>query len=83
MTNRSNTGIVRITLLLCVLFAAAMLFSGCSSRVALDGAAGETRAEVQERHKVIVKTQKKQMQNDWDAILLLNKSSRLSDKYVR
>lgn len=79
MTNRSKTGIVRITLLLCAFFAAVAMFSGCR----LDGAAGETKSEVQQRHTVIVETQKKQIQDDWDALLLLNKSSRLSDKYVR
>ena len=77
MKNRSKTDIKRITLLSCGLFVVAMVLSGCS------GAAGETKAEVQQRHKVIVQTQKKQIQNDWDSLLLLNKSSRLSDKYVR
>jgi hypothetical protein len=76
MKNRSKTDIARVTLLLCTLFVVAMLFSGCA-------APGETKAEVHERHSVIVKTQKKQIQNDWDALLLLNKSSRLSDRYIR
>ena len=80
MTNRSKTDIKRVTRLLCVLFVVASLQSGCSW---FNGAPGETKAEVQERHKVIVKTQKQQIQDDWDAVLLLNKSSRLSDKYVR
>ena len=76
MRNRSRTDIRRITILLCSLFVVALLLSGCA-------APGETSAEVNERHNVIVQTQKKQIQNDWDAVLLLNKSSRLSDKYVR
>ena len=71
MTNRPKTDIKRITLLLCVLFVVATLVAGCQ-------APGETRAEISERHSVIVKTQNKQIQNDWDAILLLNKSKPLN-----
>jgi hypothetical protein len=80
MTNRSKTDIKRVARLLCVLFVGASLQSGCSW---FNGAPGETKAQVQQRHKVIVKSQKKQIQNDLDAVLLLNKSSRLSDKYIR
>ena len=76
MKNRPKTDITRITVLLCALFAVATLLGGCQ-------APGETRIEIYQRHSVIVKTQKKQIQNDMDAVLLLNKSSRLSDKYVR
>ncbi len=80
MTNRPKTDIKRVVRLLCVLFIAASLQSGCSW---FNGAPGETKSQVQQRHKVIVQTQKKQIQDDWDALFLLNKSSRLSDKYVR
>ncbi len=80
MRNRSKTDIKRVVRLLCILFIAALLQSGCSW---FSGAPGETKGQVQQRHKVIVQTQKKQIQNDWDALLLLNKSSKLSDKYVR
>lgn len=76
MKNRSKTDIAHVTLLLCALFVAAALFSGCA-------APGETKAEVRQRHCVIVKTQNKQIQSDWDALLLLNKSSKLSDRYIR
>ena len=54
-----------------------MCLSGCAS------APGETKAEIQQRHVGIAQTQKTQIQSDWDAILLLDKSSRLSDMYNR
>lgn len=80
MKNRSKTDIVRITLLLCTLFVVSTLFGGCAL---LNGAPGETKSEVRQKHSVIVKTQKKQIQDDWNSVLLLNKPSKLSDRYVR
>ena len=75
--NMKRSTIIMYSGLFCVVLAVLMTASGCMS------GAGETRAEVEERHNVIVQTQKKQIQNDWDSVLLLNKSSKLSDKYVR
>ena len=80
MTNRSKIDIKRVSRLLCVLFVAALMQGGCSW---FNGAPGETKSEGQQRHNVIVQTQKKQFQDDLDTVLLLNKSSKLSDKYVR
>ena len=47
------------------------------------GAAGETTKEVHTRHVGVVKTNWIQAQNDIDAVLMLDKPSRLSDKLIR
>ena len=47
------------------------------------GAPGETASQVRQRHVDVSKTNLIQVQSDLDAVLLLNKPSRLSDKAIR
>ena len=60
----------------CVLLLGTCWLTGCS-------APGETSSEVRMRHKRILKNNLQQAQNDIDAILLIDKPSKLSDKVVR
>jgi len=76
MKKSDKKDISRLISCLCILIIAAVCISGCA-------APGESRAEIRQRHLGIVNVQKQQIQNDWDALLLLNKPSKLSDKYVR
>jgi len=76
MNKFNQKDISRLIFCLCILTIAAVCLSGCA-------APGESRAEIRQRHLGIVSVQKQQIQNDWDALLLLNKPSKLSDKYVR
>jgi hypothetical protein len=84
MNESNKKDISRLVFCLCILIVAAFCLSGCSF-VCLKGceAPGETRDEIHQRHIGILNVQKQQVQNDWDALLLLNKPSKLSDKYVR
>lgn len=66
----------RLISCLCILIVITVWMSGCA-------APGESRAEIRQRHLGIVNVQMQQIQNDWDALFLLNKSSKLSDMYVR
>jgi len=75
MNKSDKKDLSRLIFCLCILIVVVCI-SGCA-------APGESRAEVHQRHIGIVNVQKQQIQNDWDAFLLLNKSSRLSDMYVR
>lgn len=61
----------------CIICATALCFSGCFK------ATGETTSEVHQRHMRVINTQRRQMQNDIDSFLLLDKPSRLSDKVIR
>ena len=45
--------------------------------------AGETRAEVNRRHHRVVNTNLQRLQDDVDSVLLLDKPTRLSEKYIR
>ncbi len=47
------------------------------------GSPGETTSEVHRRHMRVINTQKQQIQDDIDAVLLLNKPSRLTEKPTR
>lgn len=46
-------------------------------------APGRTASEVHRDHARKVITENKQLQDDWDDVLMLDRPSRLSDKYVR
>ena len=76
MRKFNKKDISRLISCLCILIVSAVCMSGCA-------APGESRAEIRQRHIGIVNVQKQQIQNDWDALLLLNKSSKLSDMYIR
>ncbi len=64
-------------LYLCLCVVLAGMLTGCV------GAPGETSDEVHTRHVGVVKENWIQAQDDIDAILMLDKPSRLSDKLVR
>ena len=75
----NNVGMVRFLFMTCCfLLGCAILLNlcGCSSP-------GETRTEVNERHMRVIKTQNRQIQDDMDAVLLLDRPSKLSDKITR
>ena len=62
---------------LCIIFTAVLCLSGCFS------SPGETSQEINLKHKRVLKTNIMQLQDDIDAYLLLDRPSKLSDKYVR
>ena len=64
----------RVILCVCV----AVCISGCMSQ-----GAGETKAEIERRHDRVIKTGKHEIQDDLDAYLLLDRPTRLTDKFVR
>lgn len=76
MKKSDKKDLSRLISCLCIMIVVTVFMSGCA-------APGESRAEIRQRHIGILNVQKQQIQNDWDALLLLNKSSRLSDMYVR
>jgi len=61
---------------LCVLLLWTCWLAGCS-------APGETSSEVHRRHKRVLKNNLQQAQDDIDAVFLIDKPSKLSDKVVR
>ena len=74
---KRNT-IIMYSGLFCVALAVLMTVSGC----AIDGA-GETKAEIARRHDHIRKTNMSLIQDDIDAVLMLDKPSKTSEKFVR
>jgi len=64
------------TVIFGLLFAAVLLFSGC-------GGQGETAREVNLRHNYIMYGNLRQIQEDLDAVFLLDKPGTLSDRYQR
>ena len=66
---------VRSLLVVCAL----LLVGGCR----LDGPPEETADEVASRHKHILWNDMKQVQSDVDAIFMLDKPTKLSDRIVR
>jgi len=70
---------ISLGLCLCLLTALIGALSGCGCA----GTPGETAEEVHTRHVGIMKTNCLEMQDDIDAVLMLDKPSRLSDKLVR
>ena len=61
---------------LCLFAAILVSISGCAGT-------GETASEVRDRHKTIMKSELRMVQDDVDAVLLLDKPTRLSDKLTR
>ncbi len=61
---------------LCVLLAVILAVSGCAG-------AGETRAEMARRRQHVMKGNMLLIQDDIDAVLMLDKSSKTSEKIVR
>ena len=61
---------------LCLVSAILICISGCAG-------AGETASEVRDRHKTVMKSGLRMVQDDVDAVLLLDKPTRLSDKLTR
>ena len=61
----------------CILFVTVLCLSGCMR------GAGETKSQVHQKHMRVIDTSKRQLQDDVDALLLLDKPSRLNDKVIR
>lgn len=61
----------------CLLIAIASAITGCAA------GPGETKAELDRRHDRVVKTNMLLVQEDLDAVFMLDKPSRASDKLVR
>jgi hypothetical protein len=78
MKNSIITKCLAVALWLCVLAGLVAVNTGC-----LAGSPGETRSEVHRRHMRVINTDKQQRQDDIDAVLLLNKPSRLTEKPIR
>lgn len=72
---------IRLTLCFC-LFAILIGSLAACGRIA-KGSPGETASEVHTRHVGVVKTNWLEIQDDIDAVLMLDKPSRLSDKLIR
>ena len=78
MKNSIITKCLVVALWLCVLAGLVAVNTGCFA-----GSPGETRGEVHRRHMRVIKTQAQQIQDDIDAVLLLNKPSKLTEKPTR
>jgi len=65
--------ISRLSILCAVIFCLAGCMQG----------AGQTRKEEDQKHMRIINTGTRQMQDDFDSLLHLDKPSRLSDKVIR
>ncbi|HEG42628.1 hypothetical protein LCGC14_2631980 [marine sediment metagenome] len=61
---------------LCLISAILICVSGCAG-------AGETASEVRDRHKTVVKSGLRMVQDDVDAFLLIDRPTKLSDKLTR
>lgn len=72
-----RTEIIRYFGSLCLLVVFAMLLSGCM------GTPGETRAEANRRRGHIMRTNMSLISDDIDAILMLDKPSKTSEKLIR
>jgi hypothetical protein len=69
--------IIRYFGCLCLLTVFAVVLTGCGAT------AGETKAEANRRRSHIMKTDLALMQDDIDAVLMLDKPSKTSEKLVR
>jgi len=67
-------GYVSCTCFLCLTL---LCLGGCLS------SPGETSSEIHRKHMNVIKTNTLQIQDDVDAVLQLDRPSRLSDKYIR
>ena len=72
-----RTEIIRYIGCLCLLVVFAMVLTGCGAT------AGETKAEANRRRGHIMKTNISLLQDDIDAVLMLDKPSKTSEKLVR
>lgn len=61
----------------CILCVTALCLSGCFK------GPGETTSQVHQKHMRVINTSRRQMQDDIDSVLLLDKPSKLSDKVIR
>jgi len=78
MKNRIIAQCLTAALWFCVLAGLVVVNTGCFA-----GSPGETRGEVHRRHMRVISTDKLQRQDDIDALLLLDRPSRLSEKPIR
>ncbi len=78
MKNRIIAQCLTAALWLCVLAGLVAVNTGCFA-----GSLGETRGEVHRRHMRVISTDKLQRQDDIDAVLLLDRPSRLTEKPIR
>ena len=72
-----------IRLILCFCLFAILIGSLAACSGSARATPGETVREVHIRHVGVVKTNWLEMQDDIDAVLMLDKPSRLSDKLIR
>ncbi len=72
---------VRLGLCLCLFAILTCSLTACSGKSL--AAPGETVREVHTRHVSTIKTNWLQVQDDIDAVLMLDSPSRLSDKLIR
>ena len=70
--NSLNTILLSICLIVMLL-----TITGCG------GTMSETKAERERRHRQIVRTGLGQMADDWDAMWMMDRRSKLSDKLIR
>jgi hypothetical protein len=75
--NMKRSAILMYSGIFFVSLACLMTVSGCMA------GAGETKAEVARRHSHIMKSNMRLMQDDIDAVLMLDNVSKASDKFVR
>ena len=66
----------RVIVCVCVLCSMGVCLLGCSTP-------GETSAEVHRRQRNALRTNRLQMQDDVDTMLMIEKPSKLSDRYTR
>ncbi len=73
---KNNAGLILLVILLgCIL-----CFAGCGSTII---GQGETAAEGQRRHLRQLELSRQQLADDFDALLLMDQPTRLSDKRIR
>ena len=76
MKNLAVYSCFRNVVCICLFAAFAVCLCGC-------GGAGETAGEVKDRHGAIMRTQMHMIQDDVDAVILLDRPTRLTDKLTR
>ena len=67
----------RVMFCFCILCVTALCLSGCFKGT------GETTSQIHQKHMRVINTSRRQMQDDIDAVLLLDKPSKLNDKVIR
>ncbi len=76
MKNITNFYYFKCVVCLCLCSAVLICISGCAG-------AGETASEVRDRQITVMKSGLKMVQDDVDAVWLLDKPTKLSDKLTR